>query len=178
MGTVAQRLEADLLKYPGMQADETLVWRTWAGLHQSEYDRFDHNIRLGTGIDPGPTYIEAVRRAMILNTQARVDSVGWQGIDNTLVPAQITSPQQIYDVFPSAISEIMEVKRRATNSALGEILGHFHLWVGMFPDNPPPLLRIICAGFSTLITPAAQAQGITVDVVPVNFSQLSSAHGT
>lgn len=178
MGTVAQRLESDLLKYPGMMADETLVWRTWAALHQSEYGRFDHNIRLGTGADPGPTYLPQVRRAMILNTQMRLDSVGWKGIDNAEVPATITSPQQIYDVFPSAESEIMEVKRRATLSALGEILGHFHAWVAAFPDNPAPTLRLICVTYASTVLPAVQAQGITLDTVAVNFSVLSSAHGT
>jgi len=178
MGTVAQRLESDLLKYPGMMADETLVWRTWAALHQQEYDRFDHNIRLGEGNDPGPQYLPQVRRAMILNTQIRIDSVGWKGIDNTQLPAAITSPQQVYDLFPSAESEIMEVKRRATLSAIGEILGHFHAWVAEFPDQPHPLLRLVCVSYANTILPAVAAQGITLDTVQVNFSILSSRHGT
>jgi hypothetical protein len=178
MGTVAQRLESELLKYPGMQADETLVWRTWAALHQSEYNRFDHNIRLGEGADPGPAYLPQVRRAMILNTQIRIDSVGWHGIDNALIPASIESPKQVYDLFPSAESEIMEIKRRVGLSALGEILGHFHAWVEDFPDAPPPTLRLICATYASTILPAVRAHNITLDPVQVNFSILSQAHGT
>lgn len=178
MGTVAQRLESDLLKYPGMQADETLVWRTWAALHQTEYDRFDHNIRLGTGVDPGPAYLPQVRAASILNSQLRLDSVGWKGIDNTLVPPKITSPKQVYDLFPSAEAEIMEVKRRATSSAIGEISTHYHLWVQEFPDHPHPTLRIVCAGYAQPILAAVQANGIILDVVAVNFSKLSNAAGT
>ncbi len=178
MPTVAQRLESELLKYPGMQADETLVWRTWAGLHQSEYDRFDHNIRLGPGSDPGPAYLPQVRQASILNSQLRLDSVGWKGIDNSLLPAKITSPQQVYDLFPSAISEIMEVKRRATSSAIGEISTHYHLWVEEFPDNPRPLLRLVCAGYANGILAAVRANAITLDVVQVNFSILSNASGS
>jgi hypothetical protein len=178
MGTVAQRLESELLKYPGMQADETLVWRTWAAIHQAEYDRFDHNIRLGQGVDPGPAYLPAVRRAAILNSQLRLDSVGWKGIDNSLLPGKITSPQQVYDLFPSAEAEIMEVKRRATSSAIGEVSTHFHLWVQEFPDAPHPALRIICAGYATPIVAAAQANNIVLDVVQVNFSMLSNASGS
>lgn len=178
MSTVPQRLEADLLKYPGMQADETVVWRTWAALHQTEYDRFDHNVRLGTGTDPGPAYIAQVRRAMILNTQLRIDAVGWQGIDNTELPTSVESPQQIYNVFPSASPEIFEVKRRATASSIGEILSYFHAWDEAFPNNPAPQLRIVCAGYSSTIVPVARANDITLDVVAVNFSILSQAHGT
>jgi len=178
MGTVAQRLESDLLKYPGMQADETLVWRTWAALHQTEYDRFDHNIRLGPGMDPGPAYLPQVRQASILNSQLRLDSVGWQGIDNSLLPVKITSPAQVYSLFPSAQAEIMEVKRRATASAIGEISTHYHLWVEEFPDAPRPRLRIVCAAYANTILAAVRANSITLDVVAVNFSILSNAHGT
>jgi len=178
MSTVAQRLEAELLKYPGMQADETLVWRTWAALHQTEYDRFDHNIRLGQGVDPGPAYLPQVRKGAILNSQLRLDSVGWKGIDNSMLPAQITSPATVYDLFPSAQAEIMEVKRRATSSAIGEVSTHYHLWVEEFPDAPRPLLRIVCAGYAQGILAAVKANAITLDVVAVNFSILSHAHGT
>jgi hypothetical protein len=178
VGTVAQRLESELLKYPGMQADETLVWRTWAAANQQNYDRFDHNIRLGPGVDPGPSFLPQVRKGAILNSQLRLDSVGWTGIDNSILPAVITSPKQVYDLFPSAQAEIMEVKRRATSSAIGEVSTHFHLWVQEFPDNPIPLLRIICAGYSNGILAAVKANKITLDVVAVNFSMLSNANGT
>ena len=178
MANVAQRLESELLKYPGMLADETLVWRTWAALHQSEYDRFDHNIRMGPDQDPGPQYLPQVRRAEILNKKLRLDSVAWSGVDNSFLPAEIESPQQVYDVFPSALSEIIEVKRRATNSALGEIAAYFHTWVAAFPNNPHPALRIVCAEYAqTLLTPA-RAMGIILDPVHVNFSILSNSHGT
>lgn len=178
MPNPAQRLESDLQKYPGMLVDETVVWRAWAMLHQAEYDRFDHNIRLGKGSDPGPGFLPSVRQSQILNTQMRVDSIGWQGIDNALVSGSITSPQQIYDVFPSAVSTIFEVKRRATLQAVGEILGHFHAWVDEFPNNPQPSLMLVCAGYADTILSATRAQKIAVDVVQANFTILSQQGGT
>jgi len=178
MPNVAQRLESELLKYPGMLADETLVWRTWAALHQSEYDRFDHNIRMGPDQDPGPAFLPQVRRGAILNAKLRLDSVAWHGVDNSLLPAEIESPAQVYEVFPSATCEIIEVKRRATNSALGEIAAYFHTWVAEFPNNPQPDLRIVCAEYAkTLLTPA-RSMGIILDPVNVSFSILSNAHGS
>lgn len=178
MGTVAQRLESNLLSYPGMLADETLVWRAWLALHQTEYDRFDYNLRLGPDQDPGPAYLPQVRRAAILNAKLRLDAVGWQGIDNALIPATIESPQQVYDLFPSAVVEIFEVKRRATQSALGEIAAYFHTWLSDFPSAVPPRLRIVCAAYAQTILPTVRAMNITLDPVQVSFSILTNPHGT
>lgn len=178
MANPAQRLESDLLKYPGMLVDETVVWRAWALIHQAEFDRFDHNIRLGRGDDPGPGYLPSVRQSQILNTQMRCDSIGWQGVDNSLLPGVITSPQQVYDVFPSALATIFEVKRRATLQAVGEILGHFHAWVDEWPNNPQPALMLVCAAYATTILSATRANKIAVDVVQANFSILASPTGT
>ena len=174
----AQRLESQLQKYPGMLVDETVVWRAWALMHESEYDRFDHNIRLGPGSDPGPAFLPSVRKSEILNSQMRVDSIGWQGVDNSMLPGEISSPAQVYDVFPSAVATIFEVKRRATLQAVGEILGHFHAWVNDWPNNPHPALCLVCASYASTILPVTRGQNVKVDVVQANFSILSTPHGT
>ena len=178
MANPAQRLEADLLAYPGMLVDETVVWRAWALIHQSEFDRFDHNIRLGPAKDPGPGFRPEVRKGEMLNSQMRIDSIGWQGIDPQFISGVITSPQQIYDVFPSAVATIFEVKRRATLAAYGEIMGYNHAWVEDWPNNPAPLLVIICTDYAKTILPATRASNVQIDLVSANFSILSSASGT
>jgi hypothetical protein len=178
MPNPAQRLEADLLAYPGMSVDETVVWRAWALLHQSEYERFDHNLRIGPGKEIGDAYLPSVQRAEFLNSQMRIDSVGWQGIDPALIPAGPTDPSVIYNLFPSAQATIFEVKRRADLRALGEILGYSHAWAEDFPNQPTPLLRIVCAGYATTILPATRASSIAVDVVQANFTILSTAAGS
>lgn len=178
MANPAQRLEADLLSYPGMLVDETVVWRAWALLHQREYDRFDHNIRIGPAKDPGPGFLPSVRKAEMLNSQMRVDSIGWQGVDPALIPSTAESPADIYAVFPSAESTIFEVKRRATLAAYGEIMGYAHAWAAEFPNNPTPRLVIVCADYAQTILPATAASGVHIDVVAANFSILSNATGT
>lgn len=178
MANPAQRLEADLLSYPGMLVDETVVWRAWALMHQTEYARFDHNIRIGPAKDPGPAFLPSVRKAEMLNSQMRLDSIGWQGIDPALISGEVTNPAQIYDLFPSAQATIFEVKRRATLAAYGEIMGYNHAWVEAFPSQPTPILVIVCADYSSTILPATRASNVQVDVVQANFSILSNAHGT
>jgi hypothetical protein len=178
MRNPAQRLEADLLSYPGMLVDETVVWRAWAALHQTEYDRFEHNIRLGPGRDPGPAYSPEVRKGEILNSQMRIDSVGYQDIQPDLLPGVIASPQDVYDVFPSAVATIFEVKRRATLAALGEIVGYYQAWVEEWPNNPAPRMEIVCVEYSSTILPGTRALNIALVLVAANFSILSNAHGT
>lgn len=178
MANPAQRLESDLQKYPGMLVDETVVWRAWALIHQAEYDRFDHNLRLGPGHDPGPAFLPSVRKAEVLNSQMRIDSVGWQGIENRILPGIIPGPEGVYDLFPSAIATIFEVKRRATLQAVGEILGHFHAWVDEFPSQPQPRLMLVCSSYAQTILPVTRGQNIAVDIVQANFSILSSSTGT
>lgn len=178
MPNPAQRLEKDLLSYPGMLVDETVVWRAWAMLHESEFDRFDHNIRLGPARDPGPAFQPSVRKAEMLNSQMRVDSVGWQGIDPALLPSGVVTPQQIYDLFPSAEATIFEVKRRATLAAYGEIMGYNHAWQEEFPNAPVPALVIVCAEYANTILPATRASKVRIEVVQANFSILSNASGT
>jgi hypothetical protein len=178
MANPAQRLEADLQTYPGMLVDETVVWRAWALLHQGEYDRFDHNIRIGPARDPGPAFLPSVRKAEMLNSQMRIDSVGWQGIDPALIPPAVVDPQEIYNLFPSAEATIFEVKRRATLQAYGEIMGYFHGWNEAFPNVVPPRLMIVCAEYANTILPATRASGVMIDVVQANFTILSTAAGT
>lgn len=178
MPNPAQRLESSLLAYPGMLVDETVVWRAWALLHQGEYDRFDHNIRIGPGKEIGAAFLPSVQRSEFLNSQMRLDSVGWQGIDSSFIPADVSDPAQIYDVFPSAEVTIFEVKRRATLAAYGEIMGYAHAWAEDFPNQPTPRLVIVCTEYTKTILPATRASNVQIDVVSANFSILSNASGT
>jgi hypothetical protein len=161
-----------------MLVDETVVWRAWALLHQGEYDRFDHNIRIGPAKDPGPGFLPSVRKAEMLNSQMRIDSVGWQGIDPDQFAPYVIDPSIIYALFPSAEATIFEVKRRATLAAYGEIMGYSHAWAAEFSNSPTPRLIIVCADYAQTILPATRASNVRVDVVQANFSILSNAHGT
>jgi hypothetical protein len=172
MGTVPQRLEHDLAAYPGMLADETVVWRAWLRLHELEYKRFEYNIRLGPDVDPGPAFLPQVRRGVILNHKLRIDAVGWKEIQNDLLPPIIESPQQIYDVFPSAIAEIIEVKRRATQSAIGEAVSYLAHWLLAWPSNPHPRVRLVAAAYAQTILAPVQSHGILLDPIAVDFTIL------
>lgn len=153
MANLAQRLESERLKYPGLLPEEILVLRAWLAIHQGEYDRFDYNMRIGQGIDPGAAYSPEVRKQAVMNTQLRIDAVGWRG----------------------AQPSIIEVKRRTTPSNVGQILTYDSVWRKEFPAGPAPILRLVCNTFAPHILPRVSEASIFLDVVQVDFSGLKSA---
>ena len=152
MSTPAQRLQADRLNFPGMLPREILVFKSWLRLHEKEFDRFEYNVRLGEGTDPGPQFPEETRRMGIMNSQKRVDAVGWNGDQPTLI----------------------EVKDRAGFSAIGQLAGYDALWRHANPTSPAPKLLLVCNRFTNDILPVLQRQGIELAVVEADFSILRS----
>jgi len=106
MSTPAQTLQSERLKYPGLLPREIIIFREWLRLHERDFDRFDYNVRVGDGFDPGPAFDAATRRMAIANSQKRIDAVAWQGSAVTLI----------------------EVKDRAGLSAIGQLIGYRPLW--------------------------------------------------
>lgn len=149
--TPAQKLESDRFRYPGMLADEILVYRVWLSLHQGEYDNFQYNVRLGPIQDPGPNFSQSVRDQTILANQLRIDAVAWQGQQPTII----------------------EVKRRATAANIGQLTTYFHQWVSENLSQSQPKLLLVCAGYSANIVAAVRGSNIGLDQVNVSFASLS-----
>jgi hypothetical protein len=152
MATPAQRLESDRHKYPGMSPREVLIYREWLRLHQGEYDRFDYNVLVGSGTDPGVAFPQVYRDQYIRNTQKRMDIVAYKG----------------------AQPFILEVKDRATASSMSQLLTYKALWPITFPGTPAPVLVLITNRVTADMPMVLDASGIRLDVVPdVDFSILS-----
>jgi hypothetical protein len=149
--TPAQTLQADRLRFPGMLPREVLIFRNWLGTHESEYDSFDYNARVGAGFDPGAGWDESIRAMAIANSQKRLDVVGWKGTQATLI----------------------EVKDRAGASALGQLLTYAPLWSTAHQDLPRANMRLVTNRLQPDIGVVASYWGIAVDVVATDFSILA-----
>lgn len=112
---------------PGMMPEEVVVLREWLKRHEGEYDRVFGNIRIGAGTDPGEGFPEEVRRGAILNTQKRIDALAYKGDQATIV----------------------EVKRRAGMSAVGQVLGYVQLYIAENPRMPAPSALLVAAAFDS-----------------------------
>ena len=149
--TPAQKLQADRLRFPGMLPREVLIFRNWLQTHELEYDSFDYNARVGSGLDPGPGWDQSLRAMAISNSQKRIDVVTWKGTQATLI----------------------EVKDRAGASALGQLLTYAPLWSMSHQDLPRAAMRLVTNRLQPDIGVVAQYWGIAVDVVPADFSILA-----
>jgi hypothetical protein len=151
MGTPAQRLESERAKYPALNVDEVLVWVAWLQQNQSQYDRFDYNVRIGDGTDPGPTFSDTMRNMAIKLTQLRLDAVGYQG----------------------SVPTIFEVERRATPRSVGQLLTYDAVWRTKGYTQVNPRLVLVAAGYAPNIVPVLSNSGIDLQIVSVNFSVLA-----
>ena len=153
MSTPAQQLQSDLDRFPGLIPREVLVLRAWLKLHESEYDRFDYNVRVGPGEDPGPTYPENLRRMAIMNSQKRIDAVGFKG----------TQPW------------IIEVKERARSNAIGQLVTLDALWRQDHPFDNPPVMLLVANSLAPDVPITLARYGIQLSLVPdVDFSPAAS----
>jgi hypothetical protein len=168
----AQRLQSERLKFPGLQPDETLLLRNWLVIHENEYDGFDYNARIGAGDDPGPAYADYARENAVLNSQLRIDAVGWKFGTANRFPGPIPPPVGVYAVAPSAQATIIEVKRRAATGAVTQLITYSHVWAEDFPGTLPPLLILVANIVSPTISPVLRRAGIRLDIIAADFSIL------
>lgn len=135
--------QADRLTFPAMLPAEVAVFRGWLKIHEAEYSRFDYNVRIGPGFDPGDTVPADVRSQAILNTQKRIDAVAWKGNTPTII----------------------EVKDRAGLSAIGQILGYEVLWRLDNPGGPPPSILLVARVLGVAVEPVLVAHNIPHELV-------------
>jgi hypothetical protein len=167
-----QRFAARRAMLPGMISEEILVFEAWALVNGAQFDRFDHNVRVGPDyVSPVPLSPEVQRDANLLH-KLRIDAVGWRGVDNSRLPLTIDHPSQVYALFPSALATIIDAKRRATNRVIGQLIAYRDIWREENPEAATPDMVCACATFSPSILASVHAQGIQLNVVAVNFTPL------
>lgn len=168
----AIRFQADRLKYPGMQLREILIWKNWLYLNSTRFDRYEYNVRLGDGVDPGPSYNGSSRRMWIANSMKRVDVIAVKGERVTII----------------------EVEENPGLTAFGQLAGYAVLWRGRIqnggppavhlqlgvenlfpddlPDDPNPNTLLVCARIGNDALAVARSSNVAVEVVPTDFSSL------
>lgn len=123
---------------------ETAVAKAYLAAHANEFERVDLNVRLGPGVDPGPTYQPNIRKMAIMNSQLRADMILWRG----------------------EIPTIVEVKDRALPSVLGQLITY---WTLLRRDNPK-LLQVYKVVAARTVQPGVkdvmEQYGIMLELFP------------
>src|SRR5215467_5095244 len=144
--------QCDRLSYPGLMPNECVILSAWLRVHESDYERFDYNTRIGAGVDPGPTWGPDIRRMAVMNSQLRIDAIGWVGNQASLI----------------------EVKQDANVTAIGQLLTYDAVWRMDNPSLPPPHLIVVSNTLQPNMGAVTSARGIRPDVVPVDAGKLQS----
>jgi hypothetical protein len=168
----AIRFQADRLRYPGMQLREILIWKNWLYLNSTRFDRYDYNVRLGDGVDPGPSFPESSRRMWIANSMKRVDVVAVKGGHVTLIEVEENPGMTAFGQLAG-----YQVLWRNRVQAGGPPAVHISLGVERFfpadlPLDPSPGLLLVCARVGNDALAVARSSGVIVEVVPTDFSVL------
>jgi len=108
-------------QFPAMLPRETSIWQNYLAQHPAQFQSLDYNVRVGKGFDPGPAYADSARRDAILNSQLRIDVVGFDGQTWWLI----------------------EVKVRAGAGAVGQLLQYEVLFEQAYPAKLPLKLMMV-----------------------------------
>jgi hypothetical protein len=134
-------LAADQL--PGATKLETLLAQAFIRKFPGRYDDYTFNVRVGAGVDPGPTYPPEIRRMNVLLTQKRIDMLARK----------------------AATVGIWELKLRAGLAALGQVLGYRILAAGSLPNAAPAELGIVTRAIDPDLEAVYRSHSIEVVVV-------------
>jgi hypothetical protein len=177
MGSTASpaiRMQADRLKFPGMQVREILIWKNWLYLNSTRFDRYEYNVRLGDGVDPGQSYPDSSRRMWIANSMKRVDVVAVRGGHVTLIEVEENPGMTAFGQLAG-----YQTLWRNRVAAGGSPAVHTQLDVEKFfpadlPSDPNPSLLLVSARVGNDALAVAKSAGVAVEVVPTDFSSLKA----
>lgn len=150
MGTPAQTLQSERLKYPAMLPREILIWRNWLKKFEKSYERYEYNVRVGKGTDPGRSYPEPERTMGVKISQKRIDVVAWIGNQATII----------------------EVEDRPGVSGPAQLIVYETLWRDDNKYRPAPILLLVVPRIQEDTLRVAVKAGIRVEIVETDFSEL------
>lgn len=130
------------MRLPGLNEAENEVAKRWLRAKGRLYDSIEMNVPLGPAPDFGPDLTEAQRQQMTVLWQTKADIVA--KLDGR--------------------ATIIEVKKRLTKSAMGQ-LAHYAYWYAQaHPQEPPPIVRAIAEWSDPGIAESTLANGIDIEL--------------
>lgn len=130
-------------KYPHMTGEDKAVWDRFVLKFPERFDSVDYDFRVGEGEQLQLELDETFQRMVTMLSQLRIDVIGWNGDQPTLV----------------------EVKPRAVVSALGQIQGYKILFMREFTKIKSPDTLMVCEMISADVQHIFDEMKIPVEVV-------------
>lgn len=102
---------------------EIPIWEAWLQLHDSEYDRFDYDVRVGESITPPPDVDANIATMAVDLAKKRIDVVAWKAGKPTII----------------------EIKDYAGLTAVGQLVSYPLLFIKEFPSVQSPDMMLIAS---------------------------------
>jgi hypothetical protein len=138
--------------YPGLLPQETRIWRRWLEDHEQDFDSFQYNVPVGPGV--------VIPRELSL----RDDDIARKYRENFKL-----ATQQKIDAIGRRARElwVFEVKDRAGNIALGQILSYGVLLPESLNGQSYTELAIVCRALHPGMEAVFDEHGVLVWIVDV-----------
>src|ERR1700758_799986 len=101
-------------RFDGLNDQAAELWVRWLKLYEDQFASFNYNVRVGRGLDPGPSATPAMREQWRAVTTKRIDVVGER----------------------AGQTWVIEIEPRPGLRTLGQIQGYLHLLPQYYPAQP------------------------------------------
>jgi hypothetical protein len=181
MAGPAQRFEADRTRFPGMLLREILIWKNWLYQNSTRFDRYEYNVRLGEGVDPGPSYnaaelsdVYAIRRQWVLNSMKRADVVAVRGGHVTIIEVEDNPGLSAFGQLTGYLALWRSRVTRGGSPDVHKTLGVEDFFPADLPLDRDPKALLVCARCGNDALAVAASSGVQVEVIPTDFTPLKA----
>jgi len=105
---------------------EVETWNIFIDDYPGRFETVDYDFRVGAGMELDEGWADNVKSMATAISQKRIDVLGWNGDQPTII----------------------EIKKRASMSAVGQLLGYKVLFIDEFERLRVPKLMLICQKIS------------------------------
>jgi len=114
--------ELDFASYPGLNTEASALWRQFLTYYGDQFYSYSYNVRVGRGLDPGPSATPEMRAQWRAVTTKRVDVVA-EKLGQTWV---------------------IEVEPRPGLRTFGQVVGYVSLLPKYYPTQPSVMGALVC----------------------------------
>ena len=115
--------ESRLLRYEGLNDQAAALWRQWLALYEDQFASFAYNVRVGQGLNPGPSATDQMREYWRLVTTKRIDVVAQR----------------------AGQTWVIEIEPRPGLRTFGQVQGYMHLLPKFQPVAEQLIGAVVCA---------------------------------
>ena len=129
--------------YPHLIPEDSEVWSRFLDQWGKFYSRFDYDVRVGAGRDPGDSFPGNIRDMGILLSQRRIDAIGY-------------TPKNI---------QLFEITRVADLKTIGQLIAYPTLYRETYNPTKPLQTSVVAVEIGTDLAPAYRKLNISVYLV-------------